>query len=62
MPENLLTGAKAIAKALGRSERTVRRMVKAGRLDAHKLGQNTSPYVISRKALATLRRDVDEEA
>ena len=52
-----LRGSKAIAKALGCSDRTVRRMAKDGRLPAFKTGAGTSPLRVERKALAQMRRE-----
>lgn len=52
-----LRGSKAIAKALGCSDRTVRRMAKDGRLSTFKTGAGTSPLTVERKALAQTRRD-----
>lgn len=54
-----LRGSRAIAKAIGRSERTVRRMAKDGRLQAFKAGGETSPLTVDRKALTRLRGEED---
>lgn len=54
-PGRFLSGAKAIAKALGCSERTVRAMAKDGRLPAFRTGEHTSPIRVERKALAEMK-------
>lgn len=51
-----LSGATAIAKALGVSRETVLRMIKRGELPAHKLRENTSPWRVKRSDLETLKR------
>jgi transposase len=51
-----LRGAACIAKALGISERTVRRMVENGTLLATKLNGRTSPLVAERSEIERLRR------
>ncbi|MFG1202224.1 helix-turn-helix domain-containing protein [Xanthobacter aminoxidans] len=53
-----LKTAKQIAHALGVSERTVSRMVRKGLLPATKggCGGRTSPLVIERKALETVKK------
>lgn len=61
MPEGVLRGAKAIGRALGVSERTVRRWAKAGRLAAEKAGQHTSPLQIKRADLVRRRQILEGE-
>ncbi len=51
-----VSGAAAIAKALGVSHDTVLRMIKAGKLPAFRTGGRTSPYRIEVKSLDALRR------
>lgn len=55
MSGGVVKSAKVIGKALGVSERTIRRMAKAGKL-AVKKGPNTSPYAIERGELERLRK------
>lgn len=56
MPNDLLVGRKAIANALGCSEKTVTRLRRANKLPgAFKLGK-TSPLKITERDLQKLRR------
>ncbi|MBS9476075.1 helix-turn-helix domain-containing protein [Ancylobacter radicis] len=54
---SLIRGAKAIAHELGCSRRTVTKMVAEGKLPAKHgfSGGRTSPLIIERKALLSLR-------
>lgn len=63
MSNGFLKGAKTIAKALGRNERTVRRMVENGRLRGFKPNGKNSPITVARKEIARVRRElVSDEA
>jgi excisionase family DNA binding protein len=52
----ILSGAKASGKVLGCSEKTVRNMVRTGRLPAFRTGSNTSPIRVERKTLAEMKK------
>jgi len=51
-----VSGAAAIAKALGVSKATVLRMARDGRLPAYRTGDRTSPLRVETKSLDALRR------
>lgn len=55
MTESYLRGSKAIAKALGVCERTIRRKAQAGELPVIRKGKNTSPLMMDRKDIDRLR-------
>lgn len=55
MSNAFLSGSRAIARALGVSPVTVKRWHAAGLLPTRKIGRNTSPLLIERKALDALR-------
>lgn len=55
MTEPILRGSKAIARALGCSASTVKRLAAKGRLPTFKLGNKTSPLSIKRADLARMR-------
>lgn len=51
-----VSGASAIARALGISKATVLRMARDGRLAAFRTGDRTSPLRVETKSLDALRR------
>lgn len=55
MNDRDITGATAIAKALGVSRDTVLRMIRKGELPARKLRDNTSPWRVSSAEIKRLR-------
>lgn len=61
MTDRTVSGARLMAKILGRSERTIRRLVAAGRLHAWKMNGPTSPLTARRSDLERLRVQGCEE-
>lgn len=63
IPDNTrpIRGARVIAKVMGVSERTVRRLVQKGALHAKKLNGPTSPWTASRAEIDRLRRGSERE-
>ena len=57
-PHGVLTGAHAIAKALGVCPNTVHKLCRSGALPAFRTGSATSPWRVTRAALAEFRREV----
>lgn len=57
----ILSGARAIGRALGMSERTVRRKHLKREIPTFQIGSRTSPLKILRKSIAEIRREFNTE-